>query len=453
MDVRVFGIALALSAAVALLVAAASMLRLRSAGFADPLRQGRHESAGARSVHLRNALSVAQLAMAVVLMLSGGLIVRSVRRVQRVNLGYDADHVIGFLLFPPSPQYDRAADAAALYQRAIEALRAIPGVESVALVNRAPPGPFVTTRIVVPGRGAETAAADVASYRTVSPGYLRTLRLTTLEGRWFTEDDMRAPNDGIVVSESVARRYWPGRDPTGEPLTIFGAQQRRPDFGQAQPSHVIGVVSDVRFLDGAGPLPVADVYVPFTRLTWPAVNVLVRTAGDPAVVIPALKRAVLSVDPAIPVSGSAAGGGPAELDRGLTNALLTRRYLMRLLGAFAGSAFVLALVGVYGVVAYGVTQRRHEFGVRMALGAAPADVFTMVLRQGSWLAVAGVGTGISGGLALTRLLTAFLYDTSPTDATTFALVSVAVGATVIGACAVPARRAARLDPVAALRDE
>jgi putative ABC transport system permease protein len=451
-DYRVFGIALALSLLVTLLISAMSMLRLRSRGFADPLRDGRSHGASRRGAHLKHILSVAQLGLAVTLLLCGALLMRSVLRIQRVSLGYDPGHVLTFLLFPPAPTYDKAEDAAALYKRALEAVGSLRGVTSVAVVNRAPPGPFVMTRIVVPNRGAETESKDMASYRTVSAGYLRTLHLSVLRGRWFTEADIDARGDGIVVSESVAMRYWPGQDPVGQPLTIFGASQRRADFGLAQPSHVIGVVADLREFEEKAPEPLADVYVPYTRETWPAINLLVRVDGDPAAFIPAFKRAILSIDPAIPVTGSLAAGGPAPMGRGLSQALSTRSYVMWLFGGFAASAFLLALIGVYGVIAYGVTQRTHEFGVRMALGAAPVDVSKMIFKQGLWLAMLGVGLGVGCALVLTRLLTKLLYDTSPTEFSTFVMVSAAVGSTVLLACALPARRAARLDPVAALRE-
>lgn len=451
-DMRVFAIALALVLFVTLLISLASMFRLRTKGFADPLRGGRHPGASAGAARLKNVLSVAQLGLAVTLLLCGGLLVRSIQKIQRVDLGYDPGHVVEFSLAPPAPRYDRAEDAAALYQRLLDAVGAVPGVTAAAVVNRAPPGPFVPTRVVVPGRGAESQSQDVASYRTVSDGYVRTLHLKVVRGRWFTAADIKAPGDGIVVSESVAQRYWPGRDPVGEAITIFGASQARPDYGAAQPSHVIGVIADLRSFGATGPEPTADVYVPFTRETWPHGNLLVRVMGDPASFIPALKRAVLSVDPAIPVTGSSAGGGPSPMGLGLTQALATRRYVMWLLGAFAASALLLALVGVYGVIAYGVSQRTHEFGVRMALGAAPRDVFSMVLGQGLLLALLGVGLGVGAGLALTRLLTSLLYDTSPTEPGTFLVVSVTVAGTVLLASAIPARHASKLDPTVALRE-
>jgi putative ABC transport system permease protein len=453
-DWRVFGVALGLSLLAALLVGARPLVRLRSAGFADPLRQGRHGGMGARAARARNALSVVQLGLAITLLLCGGLLVRSMRRIQQVEVGFDARDVLGFQLSVPPGKYARAADAAALYQRVLEVIRAVPGVVFVAAINHPPAGGAgAPTRVLVPDRPADIRSADVALYRTISADYFRTVRIPLLRGRVFSEADMKTPGDGIVISESVARRYWAGRDPVGEPVTIFGSSQFRPDYGQPQPSHVIGVVGDVSTVDAAGPEPTAEIYVPFTRTTWPGTWLVVRTAGAPSSLIPALKRAILTVDPAIPVAGSAAGGGFTPLGRGFSQALAVRRYAMRILGGFAASALLLALVGVYGVIAYGVTQRTQEFGVRLALGAAPTDIFSMILKQGLWLALFGVVAGVSGGFALTRLLTKLLYNTSPTDAATFGVVSAAVVGTVMVASAIPALRAARLDPTVALRDE
>jgi putative ABC transport system permease protein len=279
------------------------------------------------------------------------------------------------------------------------------------------------------------------------------MHIPLVRGRWYSDAEMRTPGDGIMISESVAKRYWPGRDPIGQPVTIFGSSQRRADFGKPQPSHVIGVAGDVKVFGVSGPEANPDVYVPFTRTTWPGVTIVVRTTGDSRAMIPALKRAVFAVDPAIPVAGSAAGGGFAPLGRAFSQALETRRYVTWLLGGFAASALLLALVGVYGVIAYGVTQRTQEFGVRMALGAAPTDLFAMTLRTGLWLALVAVAIGMGVALALTRLVAGLLYNTAPTDAVTLALVSAIVAATVVLASAIPALRAARLDPLIALRDD
>jgi putative ABC transport system permease protein len=375
---------------------------------------------------------------------------QSFRRMQQVDLGFDSTGVLGFTLWAPQPGYKKAGDAMALYQRILDALRAVPGVESVGLSNFGP-GPGVPTQIVVPGRGAETRSTDVANYKTVSAEYFRTMRMSIVKGRGFTEASIKSPDDGIVISESVARRYWPGRDPVGEAITIFGSSQARPDYGKPQPSDVIGVVRDVRTLGTKTTEPAADVYVPYTRAVWPRANLVIRSSTEPVVLIPALKRAALAVDAAIPVTGSLAGGGFSPVGRGFTPGLSTRRYLMWLITGFAASALILALVGVYGVISYGVTQRTQEFGVRLALGATPRVVFRMILRQGVRLALFGVAAGAACGLAAARVLAAVLYNTSSADAATYTLVSVAVTGTVVIACALPARRASRLDPAAALR--
>jgi putative ABC transport system permease protein len=453
MSWRVFGVALGLSLVATLVVGSIPVLRTRSRAFADPLRQGRHGGRGERTSRLRSVLSIGQLALAVALLVCGGLLVQSFRRIRNVDVGYDPARVLSFSLHPPSPQYDEAAAAAALYGRMLDALRALPGVESAALINHQPGSGGVPTRVVVPGRGEETRSADQASYRTVSGDYFRVMRIPIVRGRWYSDAEMRAPGDGIVISESVARRYWPGRDAIGESVTIFGSSQRRADFGKPQPSHVIGVAGDVKVFDASGPEANPDVYVPFTRMTWPGVSLVVRTTGDPEAMIPALKRVALAVDPAIPVTGSAAGGGFALLGRGFSQAFETRRHVTWLLVGFAASALLLALVGVYGVIAFGVSQRTQEFGVRLALGAAPVQLFAMVIRTGLWLALIGVAIGIGVALAVARVLASLLYNTAPADAATLVLVAVIVSTTVLLACAIPARRAARLDPLTALRDD
>lgn len=197
-----------------------------------------------------------------VVLICGGLLIRSFRRIQQVDLGYDPNGVVSVMLMPPPRKYDNAVDAASELARLLRAVQSVQGVTSAALIDHLPGTGGVPTRIVVPGRGGAVAqAADVGSYRSVSAGYFRTMRIPLVHGRVFTDDDIRSPGDGIVVSQSVAERYWPGRDPTGEPITIFGSSQFRPDYGLAQPSHVIGVVADVKVLGPEGAERHADVDV------------------------------------------------------------------------------------------------------------------------------------------------------------------------------------------------
>lgn len=451
-DWSVLGIAFALAVAVVLIVGMRPALRWRSGKLVDSLRQGRQEGGTAGGRKLRSWLSVGQLGLAIALLICGGLLLRSFRRIQTVDLGYDPKGVIGYMLLPP-PKFSDFVSSVEIERRVLDAVRAVPGVSSAALINHLPGTSGVPTKILVPGRESSPDGADVASYRTVSAAYFETMRIPLLHGRWFRESDIHSASDGIVISESVARRYWPNRDPTGEAITIFGSSQSRPDYGKPQPSHVLGVVGDVKILAISGVERHSDVYVPYTRSNWPGSGVVVRTSGDVAVLIGTLRRAVRDVDHDIPVSGSPSAGGFATLNTGLSRSLDTRRYVTWLLGGLAVSALALALIGIFGVVAYGVSQRTHEFGIRLALGAAPLRLFSSVLGEVSRMALTGVALGSAAGLALGHALTGILYDTSPADLPTFVIVIVSVVACSIVACAFPARRAARLDPIVALRGE
>jgi putative ABC transport system permease protein len=443
----------ALSLLTLLIVGGAPLLRLRTPSAANPLRQGRSETASAHASRLRMGLSVGQLGLATALLLCGGLLLESLRRIQHVDLGYDPTDVVSVMLVAPPDTNGAVADPASVYARILAAARNVRGVTSAALINHLPGSGGVPTRIVLPGRGDAVHTTDVASYRSVSASYFETMRIPLLHGRGFTEDDIRSPGDGIVISQSVAERYWPGRDPTGEPITIFGSSQFRPDYGMPQPSHVIGVVADVKVLGPEVAERHADVYVPFSRANWPGSGLVARIAGKPSAIIPALRKAIAAADPAMPIAPAGAIGGIGLLNEALSRSLSTRRYTTALLGGFAASALLLALIGVYGVIAYGVTQRTREFGVRFALGAQSGDVFSLILKQGLSLSLLGVVVGVGGGLAASRMFTTLLYGTSATDPMTFVVVPAVVFITVMLACAIPARRAARLDPIMALRVE
>jgi predicted permease len=387
------------------------------------------------------------------LLIGAGLLIQSFRRLREVNLGFDPERVVVFRVWPPSPRYDSPAQAAALYDRIVDAASAAPGVASAAVVNHAPlAGGFIQTRIRIPGRPEGEDEGGGALYKTASARYLETMKMRLVNGRWFTEAEMASPGNGIVITDAVARRYWPNGDALGKAITIFRSSQNRPDFGQPINGKVIGVVESPRHF-GLESDPTSEVYVPYTLETWPHIALVVRTSVDPASVIPALRAAVLSVDPAIPVAGSTSLTGFSPLTRFQSQNLATRRYSTWLLIAFAGSALLLAVVGVYGILAYTVARRTQEIGVRLALGAAPRDVLQLVMGQGMRLAVAGTVIGVIGAFALSRLLATLLYATSPTDPVIFMAVPTIVVATALVACLIPALRAAWLDPTVALRSD
>jgi hypothetical protein len=278
------------------------------------------------------------------------------------------------------------------------------------------------------------------------------LRIPLVRGRWFSDAEMRSPGDGIVVSESVANRYWPGGDPIGKPITVFRSSQARPDFGRAVASTVIGVAKDVRQF-GPGSPPNPSVYVPMSAEPWAWVSFAIRTKEGAAPSEAALRRAVFDVEPRMMAVGPEKAAKFSAVEGRLSASLQPRRYVLGMVGAFSACALLLAAIGLYGVASYAVTRRNHEFGIRIALGATPAGIVRSVVVWGVALAAIGCAIGLGGAFALVRLIQQLLFNTSPTDLTV--LITVPVLLIIIGTVSVwlPARRAARVDPIVALRSE
>ena len=330
-------------------------------------------------------------------------------------------------------------------------------MEGVAISNHTPlGGGWVVSNFVVPGRPTAPNGDDAAIYKTVSASYLGVMKARLLRGRWFEDADMRTQGNGIVINEQLAKQVWPNAGPIGKAITIYRSSQARPGFGDAMPSTVIGVVGGTRHLSITDD-PVNEVYVPYTREVWPGVAMLIRTRGDPRTMEPAVRRAVLAVEPELPVAGSTAWHAFEPIGSNIARMVAPRRTVMTLVLAFGVAALGLAALGVYGVTAFGVALRRREFGVRLAIGATSRSLTNMVLRQGAGLAGVGVLVGVVAGLGATRALRASidsaLFRTSPfalvpTLSAAIILVAVAVAATWL-----PARRAARTDPLLVLRAE
>ena len=412
----------------------------------------RSNAGGSRSESRgRAVLTAAQFTLAVLLLVGAGLLAQSYRRVLGAQLGFDPH---GLYVTSGSPPLEKNVDPAvalATYERIVDRLKAAPGVEDAAVVNFMPTGQAgVPTRIEVPGRSR--TSVDLATYITVSEGFLQTLRIPVVRGRWYTPAEMRTPGDGIVISEAVARRYWPGEDAVAKSLTIYRSSQARADFGTAVPSVVIGVVGDVRQF-GPESTPAPSVYVPMAAEPWGWASFAVRLRDGPAVSLSALRQAALEAEPNMLPVGPGAPMSFRSVEDGLAAALAPRRYVLGLVGAFSTCALVLAALGLYGVTSYAVSRRTNEFGIRIALGATGEQVVGSVLRWGLTLAVAGCALGVGASLALARLVQQMLYQTSPTDLTV--LIAVPLTLITIGGVAVylPARRAARVDPIVALRSE
>ncbi len=414
------------------------------------LRESGAAGSGRTRQRLRAALVVAEFALALMLLVGAGLLVRSLEQLQQVRPGFDVEHLIAIPIDPPSPRYDNPVRALALYDAIAETVRQVPGVRSVALTNHVPlSGAFINSPFEVAGAVADSS--DVL-FRSVDAEYFRTAGIPIVSGRGFERGDMVRESPPVIVNRTLATRYWPGRSPIGEAVTVHKAAQGRVDFGQPVRATVIGVVGDVRHFSLDYDFE-PEVYVPYTVSVWPRIAVLVRADGAPGRLALALKRAVLGVDPDLPLEGADFRSGIQTLTGMLDDTLAYRRLMTGLLAAFALPALLLAALGIYGVVAYLVAQRSYEIAIRMALGATHQAVVRMVLHQGLRLALAGAALGLLGSLAATRLLQAQLFGVSSTDHLTLAGATGILMLVGLGASYLPARRSARVPPMRALQSQ
>ena len=453
LDWRVLLFAAGVSLLAALLAGVAPAIGATRPARLAALRSGASGAMGSpREARVRGALVSAQLALALVLLVGAGLLVQSFRRMEAIPLGFEPSGLVAASIDPPQARYGAPDQAAALYARLLDAVRAVPGVREAAVVNHLPlSGASAPTKVTIEGAPADRA--QDALYRTASEGYARALQLPIVRGRWFDAADMRSPAAaGFVVNEAAARQWWPGeRDVIGRRITVRRASQARADFGEPLTGEVIGVTADVRAF-GRESDPAPEVFVPYTLEVWPWITVVARTDAG-AHMIPALRSAILSVDPALPVGGETLRGGFATGASLLDRWTAQRRFSTSLLGGFAAAALALAALGMYGVIAYGVSQRTRELGVRLALGATPRRVLRMVMGEAAWLVVAGLVVGIAAAAALSRLIRSLLFQTEPGDPATYVVTVVVLVVTTLLASLLPARRATRLDPTIAMRGE
>ncbi|RPI61081.1 MAG: FtsX-like permease family protein, partial [Lysobacterales bacterium] len=400
---------------------------------------------GATMRRLRTALVVAEIALTVVLLAGAGLLLRSYAAVLAVDPGFEAEGLLLAETVLPDARYSNAPDRDAFYKRVLENVRELPGVESAGYTSYAPLS-FRGGRalVLVEGRPRPEGSAisqNIVANRSASPGYFETLGVGLMSGRLFDDRDVRDGARVAVINETMARRHWPDQDPIGQRFSI-GA----PGGG---PMTIVGVVADVRQMGLDVPadpelfMPLDQTTIPFM---WPR-QMVVRTAGDPLALAPALRRAIWAIDPTQPVSSVRA------MSEVLDTELANRDMQLTLTGAFALIALLLAAVGLYGVLSYTVSQNTNEIGLRMALGARQAAVVAGLVRSALATAVVGVGIGLLAATVLTDVIASFLYGVSPTDPATAAAVAGVLLVVAALAAFVPAVRAARINPVIALRAE
>jgi putative ABC transport system permease protein len=433
-DTRVLLFGLAVSTAAGVLFGLAPARQLSQLNVNEDLKQSARGSAGSKQRRVRAALVAAEIALSLVLLVGAGLTIKSFIRLQHVPTGFNPDNLLAIGITPPAARYTDPRQRADFYERTLDALRALPGVQAAGATSRLPLLPGNSTRgLMVAGLPPTTPTG--ADFRTATPDYFRTMGIPLLRGRVFEEADREDRPLVAIVSSALAQRFWPDRDPIGQQFSID-----QPEIT------VVGVVGDVHAASLEAP-PQPTVYVPYRQNAFPFMTFVLRTPATAGALGPSVREAIWSVDPNQPV------GAIRTMDEQLSNSLSRRRFSVTLLSAFGVIAVVLAAVGLYGVLAFIVAQRKREIGVRMALGASPRDVIADVLGQGLQLAAAGVAAGIALALAATRLISSLLYGTSTTDVATFASVAALLVVVAAGASIVPALRASRVDPLVALRED
>ncbi|HET7841811.1 MAG TPA: ADOP family duplicated permease [Terriglobia bacterium] len=394
---------------------------------------------------LRGGLVVAELSLALIVLISAGLLMKSFYRMLSVNLGFATEHVLTMNFNLTDARYRKPEQKLAFFSEVLRRAESLPGVRTAALSDSLPLSPvrarmMISPPWLVPAPGSPPGSNSVQMNRlAVSPSYFYALEIPLLKGRTFTGRDDAQARSVAVVNDALARRLWPGGDAVGKVMPIPGGLADRN-------MTIVGVVGNIHH-NGPGEDVESEIYVPYLQLPQGSMQLGVRTAMDPDSLISAIRGVVAEVDPEQPISHV------TTLEQTLAETVAPRRFNTLLLGIFAAIALALATVGIYGVIAYSVTQRTHEVGIRMALGAGRGDVLRLVMGEGVRLAVIGVGLGIAGAFGLTRFLANFLYGIRPTDPVTFISVSLILAAVAMLACYLPARRATKVDPIVALRHE
>jgi putative ABC transport system permease protein len=439
LDWRVVLFTIGLALVVGLLFGMAPALRLSGTALAGSLRDGQRSITGGSAFRdPRRILVMAEVSLAMLLLVGAGLLIRSFEQLQRVDVGVRTENVLTAFLALPSSRYPEIVQAQTFQAQLEEELRRVPGVTSVAFTNQIPAsGGSNYLSFGIDGRDAPPPGTPQDAQRyVVTPDYFRLYEVPLVEGRLFTEQDREGALDVALINQTMARQHWPDADPIGQRISFDGQRFFT----------IVGIVADT-WQEGVGDAPYAQAYLPRAQLPTRALSIALRTAGDPADVVPALRRTVRSMDPDIALSQV------QSMEDVVGSTIAQPRINTVVLSVFAGIALLLAAIGIYGVTSYAVSQRTREIGVRMALGAERGTVLGLVVRQGMLPVAAGLVIGLLAAFAATRVMQSLLFETNATDPLTFIAITALLGMIALVASLVPAVRASRVDPVEALRSE
>lgn len=403
---------------------------------------GRGSTEGGRRRLIRSTLVVLEVASALVLLVGAGLMIKSFWRLQKVDPGFNADNALTVSLALPKRKYPEENQQVAFFQQLIERAGALPGVQAAGAGHVIPlSGNDFVLAFEIDGRPPlPPDATQSTNYYSVSADYFKAMGIPLRRGRLFTERDTKDSPRVALINETMAKKMFPDEDPIGKRIT-FDNRQKNPEWFE-----IVGIVGDVKQY-GLDQVTTMQTYEPYTQQTFPYMTLVVRTAGDPINLSAAIRSEVMKLDKEQPATNI------KTLNEFFSTSIAQQRFSVVLLGVFAAVALVLAAVGIYGVLSYAVTQRTHEIGIRMALGAGRRDVLRLVVGQGMLLTVIGVAGGLVAAFALTRLMASLLFGVTATDAMTFASVASVLLAVALLACYIPARRATKVDPLVALRYE
>src|SRR5579872_785507 len=438
-DWRVFVFLGAASLLTALLFGLAPAIQASMASMNEALKEGwGHLSAGGRGP-IRNALVVSEIAVACVLLIGAGLLLKSFARLMSLDPGFHAENVLTMNVSLPSAKYKEASQREAFFDTALARMKALPGAIAAGAITDLPlDGGSVNGDIAIVGRAFPKDRQPVSDKIIVTPEYFRAIGMRLLRGRLFTELDGTKGRAVVIINEAMARQFWPNENPVGKQIKV--------QYSISDVQEIVGVVADVKSSDLADK-PTYQTYLPYHDLPGGGMTLVVRTTEDAIRIIPEVRQIIRAIDPEQPLAAI------KTMQEVVSDSLGTRRMSTGIVGTFAFFALALASIGIYGVVSYWVSQRTREIGIRSALGARQLDIFELVLSRGMLLVGCGIAAGLAGSFVMNRYLSSLLFGVSAHDWTTMAAVPVVLTLVALVACCVPARRASRVDPLVALRFE